>query len=68
MILAIVLALGLVIGPESLPGPRRVVGAVIAGGFVLAVIVNFWYLYPVLAAKNIPYDDWHSRMWLNSWI
>ena len=68
MILAIVLSLGLVIGPESLPGPRRVIGAVIAGGFVLAVIVNFWYLYPVLAAKNIPYDDWHARMWLNSWI
>jgi dolichyl-phosphate-mannose--protein O-mannosyl transferase len=68
MILAIVLSLGLVIGPESLPGPRRVIGAVIAGGFVLAVIVNFWYLYPVLAAKNIPYDEWHARMWLNSWI
>lgn len=68
MVLAIVLVLGLIIGPASMPGPRRAVGAAIAGGYVLLVLLNFWYLYPVLAAQAIPYDAWHARMWLDSWI
>ncbi|MEO5875664.1 MAG: phospholipid carrier-dependent glycosyltransferase [Streptosporangiaceae bacterium] len=68
MILAIVISLGLVIGPASLPGPRRMIGSAVAGLFVLAVLVNFWYLYPVLAAKNLPYDLWNARMWFKSWI
>jgi dolichyl-phosphate-mannose--protein O-mannosyl transferase len=32
------------------------------------VLADFFYQYPVLAAKVIPYDSWHARMWLNSWI
>jgi dolichyl-phosphate-mannose-protein mannosyltransferase len=43
-------------------------GAVVVGADVLLVIVNFFYLYPVLAAEVIPYVDWRARMWLPSWI
>jgi len=69
MVLGIVLVLGLVIGPErSHPRSRRAVGAAIAGGYVLLVLLNFWYLYPVLTAENIPHSEWYSRMWLDSWI
>jgi dolichyl-phosphate-mannose--protein O-mannosyl transferase len=32
------------------------------------VLVNFAYLYPILAAKAIPYASWLSRMWFRSWI
>jgi dolichyl-phosphate-mannose--protein O-mannosyl transferase len=32
------------------------------------VVLNFWWLYPVLAAVTIPYHDWHQRMWFSSWI
>jgi len=32
------------------------------------VVLNFVYLYPVLAAQTLPYVDWHKRMWFSSWI
>ena len=51
------------------PGTRRrLVGATGAGVYVALVVVNFFYLYPVLAAVTIPYADWSSRMWFRSWI
>jgi dolichyl-phosphate-mannose--protein O-mannosyl transferase len=68
MVLAIVLMLGMIIGPAQEPGLRRVIGAAAAGAYMLVVLADFFYLYPVLAAKVIPYDSWHARMWLNSWI
>jgi dolichyl-phosphate-mannose--protein O-mannosyl transferase len=67
-VLAIVLMLGMIIGPAKETGLRRVIGAAAAGAYVLVVLANFFYLYPVLAAQVIPYDSWHARMWLNSWI
>ncbi|MFB4313086.1 dolichyl-phosphate-mannose--protein mannosyltransferase [Actinomadura sp. 21ATH] len=48
--------------------PRRVAGAAAAGAFVLVVLANFAYFYPILAAKVMPYDDWHARIWFGSWI
>lgn len=47
---------------------RRAVAATFVGIYTSLVIVNFAYLYPVLAAVTIPYSDWYSRMWFHSWI
>ncbi|MFG2007363.1 dolichyl-phosphate-mannose--protein mannosyltransferase [Spirillospora sp. NPDC048911] len=52
----------------ALVGTRRIVGAAAAGAFVLLVLVNFAYFYPILAAKVITYDQWKDRIWFNSWI
>jgi dolichyl-phosphate-mannose-protein mannosyltransferase len=52
----------------SSSGRRRAVGAVSAGTYAMAVLLNFAYLYPVLAAQAIPYSSWLSRMWFRSWI
>ncbi|GAA3945391.1 phospholipid carrier-dependent glycosyltransferase [Actinomadura viridis] len=102
MVLAVVLALGYLIGPAaSAPEPasrglgldpssgrpalpfgatavfqgrngpvpgRRILGAAVAGAFVLLVLANFAYFYPILAAKIIPYDAWDARIWLRTWI
>nr|WP_307827482.1 phospholipid carrier-dependent glycosyltransferase [Planomonospora sp. ID82291] len=80
MILAIVLAAGLVIGPAHAPpkqrmigtrhmiGTRRMIGAGVVGAFVLLALLNFWYLYPVLTAESIPYAEWHARMLFQRWI
>ncbi|WP_043654039.1 phospholipid carrier-dependent glycosyltransferase [Streptosporangium roseum] len=62
MILAIVLAAGLIIGPVNAAPRRRIVGASIVGAFTLLSLINFWWLYPVLTAEIIPYAEWHSRM------
>ena len=68
MIIAITLCLGLIIGPARAAPGRRAVGAVAAGGYLVAVLLNFAYMYPVLTAEVIPYWPWLSRMWFSRWI
>jgi dolichyl-phosphate-mannose-protein mannosyltransferase len=68
LIIAITLCLGLIIGPAGASPARRVTGSVVAGGYLLAVLADFAYLYPVLAAQVIPYSSWYARMWFHSWI
>jgi dolichyl-phosphate-mannose-protein mannosyltransferase len=68
LVIAITLCLGLIIGPvRAVPG-RRAAGAAGAGAYLLVVLANFAYLYPVLAAQAIPYAAWYQRMWFRSWI
>ncbi len=47
---------------------RRTTAAAGVGVYVSLVVVNFIYLYPVLAAMTIPYAEWYDRMWFRSWI
>jgi dolichyl-phosphate-mannose--protein O-mannosyl transferase len=68
LILAIALCLGLIIGSARASPVRRGAGAAIAGSYLMIVVLNFFYLYPILAAKVIPYAAWHARMWFASWI
>jgi dolichyl-phosphate-mannose-protein mannosyltransferase len=68
LILAIVLCLGLIIGAARASVPRRSIGAAVSGAYLLVVLLNFVYLYPILAGKVIPYTAWLSRMWYHGWI
>jgi dolichyl-phosphate-mannose-protein mannosyltransferase len=68
MIIAITLCLGLIIGPARAAPGRRAMGAIGAGGYLIAVLVNLAYLYPVLTAEVIPFSAWLSRMWFHRWI
>ncbi|TDC87307.1 phospholipid carrier-dependent glycosyltransferase [Actinomadura sp. 7K507] len=56
--------------PEPVPsaGMRRLVGAAVAGAFMLVVLANFAYFHPILSADTIPYDDWDQRIWFQSWV
>ena len=47
---------------------RRTLASVGLGVYTSLVLVNFVYLYPVLAAVTLPYGDWYARMWFRSWI
>jgi dolichyl-phosphate-mannose--protein O-mannosyl transferase len=68
LIICIILCLGLIIGPATARLTRRAIGSALAGIYVLAVLVLFWYFYPILAGKIIPYSDWLSHMWYSGWI
>ena len=68
LVLAVVLCLGLVMGSATASAARRAVGASLAGAFVLAVLLNFAYLYPLLTAQAIPYPSWLAHMWYHGWI
>jgi dolichyl-phosphate-mannose--protein O-mannosyl transferase len=66
MVLALTMAVGLVIGRVTATERRRVVGGVVAGAYLVAVIWNFAYLYPVLSGQVITYQQWHDRMWFQT--
>ncbi|WP_173040169.1 dolichyl-phosphate-mannose--protein mannosyltransferase [Phytohabitans flavus] len=81
LVLAVVYVLGAIMNPaRSLATSdgggstesgvdRRMVGAVVAGAYVLLVAVCFAYFYPIYVGQFIPYEDWSARMWLGSrWI
>ncbi len=68
LILALTLTLGLIIGAAAAPVRRRVIGASVAGAYLLGVLLNFAYLYPILAGQPIPYASWLARMWYHGWI
>jgi dolichyl-phosphate-mannose-protein mannosyltransferase len=68
MIMCIVLCLGLIIGPATASLRRRAIGASVVGTYVLAVLILFWYFYPIMAGKIIPYSSWLSHMWYHGWI
>jgi dolichyl-phosphate-mannose--protein O-mannosyl transferase len=68
LVLSITLCLGLVIGPARASALRRTTGAAVAGAYLLAVLLNFAYLYPILSAQIIPYSQWLARMWYHGWI
>lgn len=72
LVLAVVYVLGALISPGrglAPPTGSRVVGAVIAGGFVLLVAACFAWYYPLYVGQSIPYGEWHMRMLLgNRWI
>ena len=68
LILCITLCLGLIIGPARASMTRRATGTAIAGTYVLAVLILFWYFYPILAGQVIPYTSWLRHMWYHGWI
>ena len=36
--------------------------------YLATIVVTLYFFYPVIAAVGLPYDWWHDRMWLPSWI
>jgi dolichyl-phosphate-mannose--protein O-mannosyl transferase len=68
IVIAITLCIGLIIGPSLARPARRATGAIAAGVYLLAVLADFYFMYPVLAAKLVPYSSWLARMWYHGWI
>jgi dolichyl-phosphate-mannose-protein mannosyltransferase len=63
LILSITLCLGLIIGQVSASRMRRSIGLGIVGVYLVTVLLMFWYFYPIMAARVIPYSDWLSHLW-----
>ena len=63
IIICIAVCLGLILGPAAAGLRRRAAGAAVAGAYVLAVLILFWYFYPIMTGQVIPYSEWLSRMW-----
>jgi len=74
VVLTLVYVLGLLVGPPvEADGTAREVRArrwtVAAVGVFVAVVVGVGlFFYPVWSAWVIPWEQWHMRMWLPTWI
>lgn len=77
MVLGLTMALGALLGRAPAPEGgddelratrRRSIGASVVGAYVLVVVVNAWWLWPVWVADLLPYDEWLRRMWFRGWI
>ncbi|PSL04634.1 dolichyl-phosphate-mannose-protein mannosyltransferase [Haloactinopolyspora alba] len=68
LVLAVTFALGKILGEPDASPRRRAFGAAVAGGYVLVVVAIAAWFYPIHVDQVIPYDDWHQRMWFDSWI
>ena len=60
------MVLGMILGPAD--GPRRRRGAAIVGTVVGIVVLNFWFIYPILTDQLMTRTMWSLRMWFSSWI
>ena len=56
MVLAVTMAIGIAIGKRNAGDVRRAFGASMATSYLAVVLILFGFFYPVLAARNIPYD------------
>ncbi|CAM3316230.1 dolichyl-phosphate-mannose--protein mannosyltransferase [Stackebrandtia soli] len=69
LVMAVVFALGMIVGPAQASPERRLAGALVVGGIVILIALCFAYFWPLYTGQPMPYDDWHHRMWLDSrWI
>ena len=62
------LCLGTMIGGARAPYRRRAWGTVLAGAFVVLVIVNFAWFWPIYTDQLISTPHWLERIWFRQWI
>src|SRR6266540_6661070 len=75
-VIAVSLVLGQIIGLTAatraraapVTSTRLFIGTAVTGAFVILVVLNFAYLWPILTDKVVPHPEWLSRMWFKSWI
>ncbi len=68
VVLTLVYVIGLVVGPKDLD-PRGRRWAIIGCGALVALILGVSaFFYPIWTAWIVPYDFWHSHMWLQTWV
>ena len=66
-IVALCLLLGRLIGP-AVPTRRRLWGTAAAGAFVVLVVLNFAWFWPVYTHQLLTTREWLDRIWFEAWI
>jgi dolichyl-phosphate-mannose--protein O-mannosyl transferase len=61
------LTTGYLLGPRHASPNRRMAGAMVAGSYLLIVVVMFFYFLPILSERTIPFTSWQQHMWFHSW-
>jgi len=60
------MCMGKILGP---PGhPRRHSRAMLVGGAIALIVLNFAFIYPILSDSTMPTWAWQMRMWFGGWV
>jgi dolichyl-phosphate-mannose-protein mannosyltransferase len=68
LVLALTLAIGRFLGPSREPTPRRTVGVVVGGSYVVLVMLNFAWFWPIYTDGLLTHAEWLQRIWFTRWI
>jgi dolichyl-phosphate-mannose--protein O-mannosyl transferase len=67
-VIALTLAIGRLMGGPRASYLRRAYGTAVAGSFVVLVLVNFAWFWPIYTDQLISTPDWLERIWFRIWI
>lgn len=67
-VLAVTLLLGRLIGGARASSRHRFWGSVVAGSFVVLVLVNFAWFWPIYTNQLLTTPEWLARVWFRRWI
>ena len=68
IVLALTLAIGKLIGTSRVPSARRTGGVILAGSFLVLVLVNFAWFWPIWTDGLLTHSEWLDRVWFERWI
>ena len=68
MIIGLTLLLGTVLGGPRASANRRMWGTGVVGAFVVLVVVNFAWFWPIYTGELITTPEWLERIWFRQWI
>jgi dolichyl-phosphate-mannose-protein mannosyltransferase len=68
LVLASTLAIGHLLGRSREPTARRTAGVVIAGSYVVLVLLNFAWFWPIYTDALLTHAEWLQRVWFARWI
>ena len=67
-VIACTLVMAKMVGPSRLPSPRRTVGVIVSGSFLVLVILNFAWFYPIYTDQLLTHREWLQRIWFTRWV
>ena len=67
LVLCSTLVVGRLLGRGG-PGPRRTVGVVVAGSWLVLVLLAFAWFWPVWTDVLLTKSEWLARIWFTRWI
>jgi dolichyl-phosphate-mannose--protein O-mannosyl transferase len=68
LVIALTLVIGQLLGPGRGPSSRRTTGTIVAGTFVVLVLLNFAWFWPIWTNGLLTLSEWQSRIWFQRWI
>jgi dolichyl-phosphate-mannose--protein O-mannosyl transferase len=67
-VFACTLVMAKMVGPSRLPTPRRTIGVIVSGSFLVLVILNFAWFYPIYTDQLLTHREWLQRIWFTRWV